>query len=79
MVVDYGSYNITTYIGKKKEKKEKGKKKGKSKQYNINIITVILLLSNSFMEGKSSRIILQKRNKMAKRLLIRIIIYFLHS
>ena len=29
MVVDYGSYNITTYIGKRKEKKEKGKKKRK--------------------------------------------------
>ena len=55
-MVDYSSYNIITYINEKeKEKKKKGNKKEK---YRINylmpsnIITVVLLLSNFFMEGK---------------------------
>ena len=74
MVVDHGSYNVTTYIKQKKEKQKQNKRKEKQKdrQHCLKLhkmITVIPLLSDSFMEGKDSWIKFKEYNKIIQRLL----------
>jgi len=49
MVENCGSYNITTYIAKKRRR-----------ICYSEIITEILLLSDSFIEGESPRVILKE-------------------
>jgi len=66
-VADHGSYNVTTYIRtkekKRKEKKEKdrGKGKEKGKTHQVKSRTNHC---DTFVEGESSKIILQEHNEM---------------
>ena len=78
-MADYGSYNITTYIDKGKRENKRRKKEGKEKIYYNELITEKLLLSNSFIEGKYSRVKLKKSNEIAKRLFIGISIIIIPS
>jgi len=81
MVTNYGSYNITTYIEKRKgeiNKKRKRKKEKRKLHYNKQIIEKPLL-SDFFIEGKCSRVKLKKSNEMDKRLSISIPIIVISS
>ena len=70
MVADCGSYNITTYIRTKEKRKIKIKikKQRERKERKTNYIEITSrmnhYLSDTFMEGESSRIIFQESYKI---------------
>jgi len=81
VVTDYDSYNITTYIEKRKKERNKKRKRKKEKEklhYNEQI-TEKPLLSDFFIEEKYSRVKLKKSNEMDKRLPISIPIIVISS
>ena len=64
---------------KKRNKRKRKRKEKKSRQHYYKIITVLLLLSDSFMEGKGPSIIFKECNKVTQRLPIRIPIVVISS
>ena len=75
IITDYSSYNITTYIKEKRREKEERKKEKKKIKINCqDLIIEELLLSDSFIEGKCSRVKLKENNEVIKRLSIEILV-----
>jgi len=49
MIVDHGSYNVTTYINKKEKEKKKEKKR---KRKNISILPLFIVFFLTLLESK---------------------------